>query len=85
MTQSCTPLKGPYGRWKVLSTFRENGTTLCSCICSCRPDNKPVLVRASNLVTGTSKSCGCIKIEENKARTAKNAWKELSEILTEAS
>ncbi len=53
-----------YGRWTVLSfAHRSNsGQGLWNCRCSCGKEN---IVQATNLRSGTSKSCGCWKIEQS--------------------
>lgn len=50
-----------YGRYTVLGVFKESGRTYARVQCSC---NSPArYVRTDGLKNGTSKSCGCARIE----------------------
>lgn len=52
-----------FGRWTVISDpILQNNRIFFKCICSC--DNKTISqVRSDRLKNGTSKSCGCYKLE----------------------
>lgn len=63
------PLKGKkFGRWLVLADFYNNNVAkdryYCHCVCDCGTERD---VKASSLRNGTSKSCGCITKETNRA------------------
>lgn len=47
-----------YQRW-----FRYGWQTLCVCACDCGNEST---VRVSNLVGGTTRSCGCLRVEMNR-------------------
>jgi hypothetical protein len=58
-----------YGRFTVLGNFRENKRVYAKVQCSC---GSPVrFVRIDGLRNGTSKSCGCLRIE---ATTKHGMW-----------
>ena len=62
-----------FGRWTVkylVCKHRENGApaTIWHCVCDCGTEKD---VRASNLIFGGSKSCGCLS-KECSGKTAKN-------------
>jgi hypothetical protein len=52
-----------FGRLKVISYFGKNkhGLILWNCECEC--GNKNIIVCSSNLLNGSTKSCGCLKSE----------------------
>lgn len=52
-----------FGRLTVVSSAGSNGRPLWNCLCDC--GNTPV-VKAGNLVSGNSKSCGCLTLERIK-------------------
>ena len=49
-----------FGRLTVLKTYRENNLTYCDCKCICGNISK---IRASNLKSNHTKSCGCLHQE----------------------
>lgn len=55
-----------FGRLTVLEYVEGSN---CKCKCSC---NKIIIVNTSNLVTGNSKSCGCLRKELTSLRTRKH-------------
>lgn len=51
-----------FGRWKVIQFVkREKSHTFWECVCDC---GNMRIVRGCNLVTGISKSCGCLFLEK---------------------
>lgn len=62
----CNLVGKKFTRWTVLSmsdSVASNGSPYCNCICSC--GNLGVVER-SNLVSGSSESCGCLRDENLK-------------------
>lgn len=59
-----------FGRLVLLerSTNAVNGAPRWLCSCDC---GNPVTVHASNLSSGTTKSCGCLRVDACKARERK--------------
>ena len=56
-----------FGRWVVLSAAKsKKGRTMWTCVCSCGIERD---VGASDLGSGKSKSCGCLRSELTTART----------------
>jgi len=49
-----------YGRYTVIGQYRTDGATMARCRCDCGTLRD---VQATNLKSGNSKSCGCLKIE----------------------
>jgi hypothetical protein len=49
-----------FERLIVKQVFRKNGTTFYQCLCDCGSE---ITVRAGNLKSGTTKSCGCFQKE----------------------
>lgn len=43
-----------FGKWKVLTTFRQNGRTYCDCLCTC---GKTKTIQANHLKTKASQGC----------------------------
>lgn len=60
-----------FGRWTVIETVPnyKNNKTYCLCICDC--STKKYIARHS-LLSGKSKSCGCLAREETSERCRKN-------------
>lgn len=60
-----------FGRWTVIETISnyKNGKTYCLCRCECRTEK--YIVRHS-LLSGNSKSCGCLAKEEAIIRNKKD-------------
>jgi hypothetical protein len=76
MSRKLRDLSGKvFGRLTVLrrgtdyngNKLTDNGETLWVCKCAC---GKRRTVRRSNLVSGATKSCGCLRIETSTARLA---------------
>lgn len=58
---SSIPLNSRFGKLIVIENiFRDNATTQCKCLCDC---GNEIIVEASKLKQGQTKSCGCYKIE----------------------
>lgn len=65
-----------YGYWTVIdrAAMSPRGSSYWHCVCRCGSHR---IVRGSALWNGQSKSCGCVGIEERKARTGEKSinWK----------
>lgn len=55
-----------FGRLTIIdaSSFASNHARLASCVCEC---GKVAKVRVRLLITGNTKSCGCLKAEKNRS------------------
>lgn len=62
-----------FGRWTVIGLLPpKNQKSMCLCQCSCEKHTiRPVLI--SNLVSGKSKSCGCLCSEVTISRNKNNS------------
>lgn len=57
-----------FSRLTVVSTFKTNGssgrtTSICTCTCG-----NSTVVKNSNLISGSVKSCGCLRVDSTKER-----------------
>ena len=68
-----------YGRLDVLEEFgiSRNNKTLWKCLCDC---GNEIIVIGSSLISGNTKSCGCLHLEQSSINGKNNALKQLDDI-----
>ena len=57
-----------FGRLLVNNIIRQNNKRMCECECEC---GKKIVVNLSHIGNGSTKSCGCYKIDCNKENARK--------------
>ena len=68
-----SPLIGrQFGRFTVLSTYRESGRIFCLCLCDCGTKKT---VRKDHLLSGKTISCGCYQKENASKSSIKHGMK----------
>lgn len=47
-----------HNKLTITDTWRENGQTMCKCVCECTGD---WIGQLASVITGNTRSCGCIR------------------------
>ena len=73
MSNKSNLIGAQFGQLVVLAETSQIGTTrMWICLCSCGTETT---VRHSNLVTGNSKSCGCLRNRQTQLRSFKHGYR----------
>lgn len=63
-------LEDTFNRLAIKSMYKGNGKVYCDCLCSCGNEKNHVVIHS--LVSGNTKSCGCLNDELRRKRNFKH-------------